>query len=398
MVEPSHPTASHPPSKLAQLAALTGLRKRLKLVILFVTSRCNAKCRTCFYWDELNRPGDLTWAEIQRLSATMPRFTDLWLSGGEPILRRELPEILHLFYVNNGIRWVNLPTNGLLPERTAEWAARILTENPELHLDLNVAMDGLGEMQDSIRAVPGNFAKTLATLEAVQSCRRKFPHFRVNINTVICAENFNHVGEIADFVKNDCAVDGHYFNIIRGNAKDASLKQIPAERLPALYGELRKIYSHYAPPAMRGRKGLSRKVAEFYYKGTLAFHNQVQLENIASPHRWPMPCTASETSVVIDYDGGVRACELRGNLGNLRDYDCDFDRFWQSGARRREPGRITHDQCWCTHVCFIHDSLRHSPKAMLYDVPLAALGTESLRPAAPSGNKDAEQQEKTATA
>ena len=93
--------------------------KRLKLVIFFITSVCNAKCRTCFYWEELNQRGDLTWDEIQKLSGTMPHFTDLWLSGGEPMLRRELADILHLFYINNGIRWVNLPTNGLLPQRTA---------------------------------------------------------------------------------------------------------------------------------------------------------------------------------------------------------------------------------------------------------------------------------------
>ena len=51
--------------------------RRLKLVIFFVTSACNAKCRTCFYWEELNQRGDLTWNEIESLSRTMPRFTDL---------------------------------------------------------------------------------------------------------------------------------------------------------------------------------------------------------------------------------------------------------------------------------------------------------------------------------
>jgi molybdenum cofactor biosynthesis enzyme MoaA len=108
--------------------------KRLKTVIFFITSVCNAKCRTCFYWQELNQQGDLTWDEIATLSRTMPRFTDLWLSGGEPMLRGQITEIIHLFYVNNGIRWINLPTNGLLPERTATWVERILTENPELRL------------------------------------------------------------------------------------------------------------------------------------------------------------------------------------------------------------------------------------------------------------------------
>ena len=342
-------------------------------MIFFVTSACNAKCRTCFYWEELNQRGDLSWDEIQNLAHTMPHFTDLWLSGGEPLLRRELPQIIHLFHTQNGVRWVNLPTNGLLPERTADWVNRICEENPGLQLDLNVAVDGLYEMQDSIRAVPGNFAKTLATLGALQPARRKFPQLRVNVNTVICAENFEEVISIAEFVKTHCSVDGHYFNIIRGDAKDPALKQIPTERLAHLYKQLEPIYAHYAQRVAERRGGLLGQAASIYYQGTLALHNRIQLDNLREPQAWPMPCTAGETSIVIDYNGDVRACELRGKLGNLRDYDCDFDKFWQAQTRIDELSNIVHDQCWCTHVCFIHDSLRNSPKTLLVDVPLAYL-------------------------
>ena len=347
--------------------------KRLKTVIFFVTSACNAKCRTCFYWQELNHQGDLTWDELQNLSRTMPGFTDLWLSGGEPMLRNQLTEIVHLFYINNGIRWINLPTNGLLPERTAEWIERILVENPELRLDLNVAMDGLHEMQDSLRAVPGNFNRTLETLAAMQSCRRRFARLRVNVNTVICSQNFDHILDIAEFVKAHCEVDGHYFNIIRGNAKDMSLKSIPRERLPELYRQIQRIYHYYAPNILKRLEGIERVVGEAYYEGTMAFHNKVQLENIDSPHPWPMPCTAGETTLVIDYNGDLRACELRGKLANLRDFDCDFRKFWLAQTRLDELDSIVRDQCWCTHICFIHDSLRHSKKALLYDVPVAYL-------------------------
>ena len=365
--------------------------RRLKTVIFFVTSVCNARCRTCFYWQELNQRGDLSWAEIELLSRSMPPFTDLWLSGGEPMLRRDLTRIIRLFCETNGVRWINLPTNGLLPERTADWVSRILDENPALELDVNVAMDGLGAMQDSIRAVPGNFQKTLSTLELLQPCRRRYPRLRVNVNTVICGENFDHLPAIAEFVKTNCNVDGHYFNVIRGDAKDASLKALPVERLAGMYGQLQDYYRHYAATLERRYSGLKLRLAKAYYHGTLAFHNRVQLANAAAPHAWPMPCTAGETTVVIDYNGDVRACELRGKLGNLRDFGCDFGRFWETEERKRELGAIVQDQCWCTHVCFIHDSLRHSAKAMLYDIPLASLASNqrpqeaSLSASRPSG-------------
>ena len=48
-----------------------------------------------------------------------------------------------------------------------------------------------------------------------------------------------------------------------------------------------------------------------------------------------MPCTAGDTSIVIDFNGDVRACELRGKLANLRDYDCDFGNSGRPRARRR---------------------------------------------------------------
>ena len=366
-------------SQLDTLREMFVRPRRLKTVIFFVTSVCNARCRTCFYWQELNQRGDLTWPEIETLARSMPPFTDLWLSGGEPMLRRELAEIIHLFCENNGVRWINLPTNGLLPQRTAEWACRILDENPGLEIDVNVAMDGLGAMQDSIRAVPGNFQKTLATIELLGACRERYPRLRVNVNTVICSENFDHIMAIAEFVKTHCQVDGHYFNVIRGEAKDSSLKDLPPGRLAGLYGQIEDYYSHYAATLERRYAGLRLAFAKAYYHGTLAFHNQVQLANAESSHPWPMPCTAGETSVVIDYNGDVRACELRGKLANLRDFGCDFGRLWETEGRKRELGAIVQEQCWCTHVCFIHDSLRHSAKAMLYDIPLAYLGSKSKR-------------------
>ena len=86
-----------------------------------------------------------------------------------------------------------------------------------------------------------------------------------------------------------------------------------------------------------------------------------------------MPCTAGQNIAVLDANGDIRSCELRERLGNLRDYDCDWERFWSSQERTDEIASIERDGCWCTHVCFIHASLKASPKAMALDLPRAFL-------------------------
>ena len=75
----------------------------LNTLISFVTSRCNARCETCFYWKELNQCGDLSFEEIDTLTRTMSRFRELWLSGGELMMGPRLDEIIQLFVDRNGI-------------------------------------------------------------------------------------------------------------------------------------------------------------------------------------------------------------------------------------------------------------------------------------------------------
>ncbi len=137
--------------QFVQLVRSSKRKKRLGTVILFVTSRCNAFCQTCFYHEELNQPGDMTFAQIEKVSRTMPPITDLWLSGGEPTLRRDVPEIIDLFVEQNGVDRVIIPTNGLIKSRVCEIVDRALEGNPKIHLYLNIALDGYGETHDQIR-------------------------------------------------------------------------------------------------------------------------------------------------------------------------------------------------------------------------------------------------------
>ena len=95
-----------------------------------VTDRCNFRCVYCmpravFGRDHafLPRAELLTFEEIARLVRTFTRLgvEKVRLTGGEPLVRRELPSLVRMLAAVPGVRDLTLTTNGvLLPEHAAE--------------------------------------------------------------------------------------------------------------------------------------------------------------------------------------------------------------------------------------------------------------------------------------
>ena len=213
----------------------------------------------------------------------------------------------------------------------------------------------------------------MESLEILQNSRRRMPRLRVHVNSVLCAENLGEMLPLGEVIRDRFDIDGHYFQAIRGEPLDPSLLGVQKESLARLYKDLQPLYRHYASKIRNRKNGLSAWVEEVSYLGAMNLYHQIQAANIAAPNRWPMPCTAGRNIVVLDSNGNIRACELRGSLGNIRDFDSDWSRFWESKARNDELDAIVRDGCWCTHVCFIHASVKVNTKASWVDLPLAYL-------------------------
>lgn len=359
-------------AQFVQLVRSSKREKRLGTVILFVTSRCNAFCKTCFYHAELNQPGDLTFSQLQKISRTMPSITDLWLSGGEPTLRRDVSEIIDTFINVNGAQRIIIPTNALIKTRVYEIVDRALGSHPKLDLYLNIALDGYGETHDRIRGVPGNWEKALECIRFLYPLKDKFrDRFRLNLNTVVCAENYTEIERLAEYMWQNFELDGHYFNIIRGETLVGDeIKQVPSQSLPAMYSFVSRLTKRYGDRMFAEDDASKRFIKNVAYVGAITTHYRTQHANFNTPTAWPFPCTAGETTAVIDYNGDVRACELREKFATLADYDYDFGALWKAQERESELRAIDGGKaCWCTHVCFIHDSLRHSRRALLYELP-----------------------------
>lgn len=347
--------------------------RQFRSLFLFVTSRCNSLCRTCFYFDKLNSRDDLTVDQIRRLSETAPPFEKLWISGGEPFLREELAEIIAGFVSNNGVRNVNLPTNGLLPDKIFRAVDRLLALCPELSIDLNFSLDGLANTHDAIRGVPNNFTRTMQTLQRADQRYSGIRRLRRNVVTVITRENYDEIIRLGLHLMETGGHDGQYFEVVRGQAPDPTLKHLTAEAVRDLHRRLMPFHRQYAKKLFAHLSLPARQFAEIFYLGNLRFHFDLHEQCFERPRPWPMPCTAGETSIVIDHNGAFRACEMRGIIGRLSDFDYDVRAALASPTMRGEVAEIPKANCWCTHSCFIQDSSKFSPRVQLFEIPWAWL-------------------------
>jgi len=348
-------------------------KRQFNSLFLFVTSRCNSLCRTCFYFDKLNSKDDLTTEQMERISHTAPPFRKLWLSGGEPFLREDLAQIVAMFVRQNGVRNVNLPTNGLLPEKIFPAVDLMLELCPEISIDLNFSLDGMQKTHDAIRGVPDNFVRTLGTIRKAAQRYRGIRRLRRNVLSVITRENFREIEQLGTHLKGNYEIDGQYFEVIRGQAPDLTLKNLTRETVTDLHERLMPFHRHYADALFAHLPWGVRQIAKTYYLGNLRFHFDLHEQCLESPKAWPMPCTAGETSMVIDHNGRFRACEMRGIVGDLHDFDFDVRRALDSEGMRHELADIPKANCWCTHSCYIQESSKFSPKAQLMTIPLAGI-------------------------
>src|SRR5438128_10491011 len=96
----------------------------IKSVRISVTDKCNVRCTYCMpaeglQW--LGREEILTFEEIARLVDVLARLgvDEVRLTGGEPLVRRDLPVLVGMLARIDGVRDLSLTTNGVLLDRLA---------------------------------------------------------------------------------------------------------------------------------------------------------------------------------------------------------------------------------------------------------------------------------------
>jgi cyclic pyranopterin phosphate synthase len=157
-----------------------GWGREIKSLRVSVTDKCNFRCTYCMPAEGLEwlgREQILTYEEIERLVRIMAAMgvEEVRLTGGEPLVRRDLPELVRMLAGVPGVHDLSLTTNGILLDRlTAPLVEAGLRR-------LNVSLDSLSHVRFAEITRRDALDRVLAGLEEAE----RYPQLRpIKVNCV----------------------------------------------------------------------------------------------------------------------------------------------------------------------------------------------------------------------
>jgi len=182
------------------------------LVSWNTTNACNLRCLHCYRNAGEIKGAELTTSEAMAMidEIARPGFKIMIFSGGEPLLRPDLYELVE-YARRSGLRPV-LGSNGTLI--TGDVAARLKKAGI---MAAGISLDSMDiEQHDYWRGAQGSWQ---AAVEGMRACRREGLPFQ--IHTTVVDWNYNDVEALTDFAVEEGAIAHHIFFLVpTGRAVD----------------------------------------------------------------------------------------------------------------------------------------------------------------------------------
>jgi MoaA/NifB/PqqE/SkfB family radical SAM enzyme len=307
---------------------------------------CNSRCKTCNIYERKVTP--LRLDEFDRIFASLGT-APTWavLTGGEPFLRKDMPDIALALARRCRPSFVTIATNGTFPERTVAGVERIVAGAPGTDWVVNLSLDDLGERHDEIRQTPKNWEHAMETYRGLRALAAR--NLTVGIHTCLSAFNAHRFEEIHDELL-QLHPDSYIVEMAeeRGELLNANEPIEPSEPLYRhAVGILRRRLLGEAAATRATR--LVRALRLRYYALTEAYLSQ---------RTQMVPCMAGWMSAHVGADGEVWTCSTRAQpIGRLREVDYDFGRVWYSPEARAMRRSIRNRECACPMVSSAYMSM-----------------------------------------
>jgi len=319
-------------------------------MIFQITDRCNASCEHCFNWKKVQNPDnkELSISEIEKLTKKLPPMLLVNLCGGEPTMRKDLPEIVSLFTKNTKAKYITIPTNGFLPSKAKEVFGNIFKDNPNTFFRIGISLDGWEEKHDQIRKHPGGFKKTLKTAAILKKLKESYDNFFVEANIVFSTNTQDSVEGLVTNIHSTNLFDSIAVLFIRGNPENLELKQPDLSKYQAINKRIAKTFRVTRHPGARMLEALTEKVVD-------------KVIETEEKHSHCFNCFAAKRFTVLHSNGDLFPCEILEEkpIGNVRDHNYNIPEMLKSETAK--DIRNFAKTCYCTWECAINMSFVYQP-------------------------------------
>lgn len=179
------------------------LNRPLRDLRISVIDRCNFRCQYCMPADQfgddfkfLPKTALLTYEEIERLAKIFVNLgvEKIRLTGGEPLLRRDLPILVEKLSIIEGLKDIALTTNGVLLPKMAGMLKEAGLKR------VNVSLDSLKD--ELFGKINGRGVGTKPVLDGIEAAKKAGLGVKINM-VVKKGLNDLEIIPMADFCKNN---------------------------------------------------------------------------------------------------------------------------------------------------------------------------------------------------
>ena len=317
-----------------------------------VTGMCQSRCKTCNIGVHFQKnPQEIKKLnvridEIEKFFKSLGYCYFLNFSGGEPFLRNDLVEIVELALKYLKPRIIHIPTNAFMPEKIEKITRKILETinkyDSNIPFTVKPSIDGIGEKHDEIRGLRGNFEKLKETIKRLKQVENEYENFHLELGTVVSNFNIKDLAEIEDWVHEQGVQS--YRNEIAEQREE--FFNIGEDITPSneIYEKLMENFKEKVKSNLKNKKSLAKTTESM----RLVYYDLVV--KILREKKQVIPCYAGISNIHLNYDGTIWACCVSGyahSMGNIRDYDFDYDALYNSQKAKEVRKYIKEGNCYC---------------------------------------------------
>lgn len=321
-----------------------------------ISNKCNLRCLQCDVWryyeeNPEKSKEELTTKEIKDVFSSYDRFSVIGITGGEPFLREDLPQIVNILsQTQKRLKMLFITTNGQATKKIVKNIQETLenrdAKKHKFMLTQLVSLDGQRDLHNYIRGIKGAYNKTVETIKRLSDLRSSHDLFEVG--TVTCCSPFNIdrfsevINEIArlrdeyDLEPSFCIwFEGQLYKNL-GEYRNVRVEEF-REKLIDLIPEIKRAV---------------RKKGTLLSTGRGIFYDLLD-EWLKNPTKQVVPCGGAKIRYFLDPYGNVYPCTIfNANIGNLRYHNYNFIKLIHSDARRKVRRLVERESCpICCNTC-----------------------------------------------